>query len=245
VKGIKLSNLYSSSWACRLLILLGGLVLLPWSGSSASAAIFLGTYTGITADGSTLNSGAIPVGTPFTVKTLFSPTLSESLGQGARRFGSIVTATVDSIDYVAPGYYTLDLMDGTNTLLGGAYVAHVTNDPDNTSGFTGFFPGYLSATPAFSVEDLSPTVFGPYYASLSTSLPITTLSGDSLLLQYDSSAGVQFSITAVPEPASLGLLASCGMMALKSRRVSSQVRCVQHTARMAEIQRCISCTLPG
>lgn len=196
-------------------VLIGCGLLLASSGGAAQAAILMATYTGISAAGTTLNSNPIPAGTPLEVQVLLSTDFSSSIDQGRREFGVYVTAIVNSTSYQAPDYYRLELMDPSNTVFPGAYVPALMRD---LTSLDYLVPGYMGASPAITVDALGPTVFTGYVTSLNTTLPITTAAGDSLFLDFDANAGVEFSISAIPEPSTLALLGLASLGCLWRRR---------------------------
>lgn len=187
----------------------------------AQADIFTLEYTGVTFDGSTLAGAPIAPGTSFDIQAEFS-TPFQAATTGVAIY-SVVALSVDvggtPFSPFDASFYVVELVDGTNTSLPGAFLPALI-DPTDTFAFA---PLYSAATTAgWSATTPSPTGFSGFVGDLSSgSLDFDTPSG-ALFVTYDTTVGVTSAINAVPEPSALilGLTAIAATFLTRRRRTA-------------------------
>jgi hypothetical protein len=174
-------------------------------GGIARADILALNYQGETSTDSSLNGTPIAPDTSYTIQAIFStPPAVAQTGSGIYLVGSI-TAVVGGTTYteeVSTNYIVI-LVDPTNSLIFPFYFPTLKG----TGGVFG--PAYVTtSTAGWSATDPTPTQFSSanYLGSFGHTIGFTTASGP-LVLDYDSRAGINASITAVPvpEPSSLAM----------------------------------------
>ncbi len=180
----------------------------------AHAGMLALEFQGVTWLDSSINGTPIAFGTSYTIQVDFDPATQTPIEQGAAFYtATSIDITVGGTSYTVTNLsdFYMALIDATNPTYPGIY------DPTfgDNSNSTGFGPSYTTATPAFSATDPTPTVFSGYSAADSFG-NYATFSTDAgtLNLTYDADAGVNASISSVPEPSSLALCVIGGSIGL-------------------------------
>jgi hypothetical protein len=162
-------------------------------------------------------------GDTFTVQADFDPTTPTDLAQG---FGEYAPTSIDinvggtSYTVTDPSNYAIFLTDATNQTEPGLYITELVMFLSSNT-FTGFAPRYTTSSSAFSAQDPSPTVFSGFSAIYGGGLETFSTAAGPLTLVYAGNAGVDASISSVPEPSSLvlcGIGGSIGLVVAWRRR---------------------------
>jgi hypothetical protein len=179
----------------------------------AEAGSLIENFSGAFGPTTTLGGTALGSDTNFSFQAAFDPTAGTIV-----RGGVATCATSLSINIAghgtytsAPGAVSVVLTDPSFPGLPGNYGVGLST---STAGFF-FGAEFASASPAFTVETVSPTAFSSYHAYL-THLPLTIelTSGGSLVIYDNGTTPATATLTsaAVPEPAALILAAEAALM---------------------------------
>ena len=172
--------------------------------SRAEAGSLIENFSGAFGPTTTLGGTALGSDTNFSLQATFDPTAGTKVRGGVATF-----ATSLSINIAGHGTYTSAPEAVSVVLTDPSFPGLPRNYGVGLSTSTaGFFFGaeFASASPAFTVETVSPTAFSSYHAYL-THLPLTIelTSGGSLVIKDNGTTAATASLTsaAVPEPAAL------------------------------------------
>jgi hypothetical protein len=186
-------------------------LIVAFAAGQAQASALILQFDGLTV-GSTLNAIPIANGTPFEIQADFVD-VPVTQSTGVAQYALLaISADIGGITYYADaasvGGAFLELIDPSSGLI-------VNYSPLFALGGA-FGPEYTTATPLFSATAPTPTVFSGYDAIDNlggTSVSFTAISLDVLQLGYDQAAGIDASITGIPEPGTLALLGA-GLLAV-------------------------------
>ena len=152
----------------------------------------------------TLGGTALGSDTNFSFQATFDPTAGIIVEGGVATFATSLSITIASHGTYtsAPGAVSVVLTDPSFPGLLGNYGVGLST---STAGFF-FGADFASASPAFTVETVAPTVFSSYLGYV-PNLPLTIelTSGGSLVINDNGTTAATASLTsaAVPEPAAL------------------------------------------
>ena len=174
--------------------------------------------------GPTTTLGGIALGsdTNFGLEATFDPTTGTVVEGGVATFAASLSINIagHGTYTIAPGAVSVVLTDPSFLGLPGKYGAGLST---STAGFF-FGAAFDSASPAFTVETVAPTVFSSYLEYVNN-LPLTIelTSGGSLVINDNGTTPATASLTsaAVPEPAALIMAAQAVLLlgvALRLRR---------------------------
>jgi hypothetical protein len=179
-----------------------------------TAAIFLTqNFSGTLASGNTFGGEAIPENTAFSYSAIFDTTAVAAMdGFGAFSVTDFsVTLGGYGTFHVDPAIWVVVVSDGSAGPFAPYYLAGLIRDIEG-EGSQGFYSGFSSATPSFTVGNLVPTVFSGYSGTLG--LPFTIdLPGVAGGLMISSFSSASMSITPVPEPAETAVTVGLSLVA--------------------------------
>lgn len=180
-----------------------------------TAAIFLTqNFSGTLASGNTFGGEAIPENTAFSYSAVFDTTSIDAAMDGFGAF-SVTDFSVTLGGYgtfqVDPAIWVVALSDGSAGPFAPYYLAGLIRDHEGDEA-EGFYSGFSTATPSFTVGNLVPTVFSGYGGTFGPPFTID-LPGVSGGLMINSFNSVSMSITPVPEPVETAVTVGLSLVA--------------------------------
>jgi hypothetical protein len=170
----------------------------------AEASSLTENFSGAFGPTTTLGGTALGSDTSFRFQATFDPTTGTVVRPGVATFATSLSINIAGHGTYtsAPGAVDVVLTDPSFPGLPGNYAVGLS-----TSTAGAFFgAAFASASPAFTVETVAPTVFARYLEYV-TDLPLTIelTSGGSLVINANGTAAAAASLTsaAVPEPAAM------------------------------------------
>ena len=170
----------------------------------AEAGSLIENFSGAFGPTTTLGGTALGSDTNFSLQATFDPTAGTKVRGGVATFATSLSINIAGHGTYtsAPGAVSVVLTDLNFAGLPGNYGVGLS------TATAGFFFGaeFVTASPAFTVETVAPTVFSSYLGYV-TNLPLTIelTSGGSLVINDNGTTAATASLTsaAVPEPAAL------------------------------------------
>jgi hypothetical protein len=188
----------------------------------AEAGPLIENFSGVFGPTTTLDGSALGSDTNFSFQGTFDPTAGTIVEGGVATFATSLSINIAGHGTYtsAPGAVDVVLSDPSFPQLAGKYGAGLST---STAGFF-FGAAFASASPAFTVETVAPTVFSSYIEYISNvPLTIELTSGGSLVINDNGTTSATASLTsaAVPEPAAPIMAAQAVLLlgvALRLRR---------------------------
>jgi hypothetical protein len=170
----------------------------------AEAGSLIENFSGAFGPTTTLDGTALGSDTNFSFKATFDPTAGTKVRGGVATFATSLSINIAGHGTYtsAPGAVWAVLTDPSFPGLPGKYGVGLST---STAGFF-FGAEFASASTAFTVETVAPTVFSSYLAYVpNLPLPIELTSGGSLVINDNGTTAATASLTsgAVPEPSAL------------------------------------------
>jgi hypothetical protein len=179
----------------------------------AEAGPLIENFSGVFGPTTTLDGTALGSDTNFSFQATFDPAAATIVERGVATFATSMSINIAGHGTFtsAPGAVDVVLTDPSFLGLPGKYGAGLSTP---TAGFF-FGAAFDSASPAFTVDTVAPTVFSSYREYV-TDLPLTIelTSGGSLVINDNGTAPATASLTsaAVPEPAALIMVAEAVLL---------------------------------
>ena len=205
------------------LLVMASLTLMSAAAASnrAEAGSLVENFSGAFGPTTTLGGTALGSETNFSFQATFDPTAGTIVEGGVATFAASLSINIAGHGTYtsAPGSVSVILTDPSFPGLPGDYGVGLST---STAGFF-FGAAFASASPAFTVETVAPTVFSSYLMYVTNlSLAIELTSGGSLVINDNGTTAATASLTsaAVPEPAALIVAAEAVLLLGGASRLS-------------------------
>jgi hypothetical protein len=179
----------------------------------AAAGSLTENFSGEFGPTTTLDGTALGSDTNFSFQATFDPAAGTIVRGGVATFATSLSITIAGHGTYtsAPGAVSVVLTDPSFPGLLGNYGVGLST---STAGFF-FGADFASASPAFTVETVAPTVFSSYHGYvINPLLTIELTNGGSLVINDNGTTRATASLTsaAVPEPAALIMAAEAALL---------------------------------